>query len=81
MQYELILGMVNITFCSSGKYFLAPFSSQNPRKLFWISWGFFNVQIFFLFPVTPLLKGDFPAGGLEIDTNILSFTILQKMHV
>ena len=59
--------------------FQSPFSSWNPRKLFWISWGFSNVQMFFLFPVTPLLKGDFPAG--KIDTNTLSFTILQKMHV
>ena len=61
--------MGNMTFCCSGGYFSPPFPLQIPRKLFWISWGFIIIQNFFLFPVAPLLKGDFPAGWPNIDKN------------
>ena len=44
-----------------------PFPPKICRKLFWLGWSFGIIYMFLLFPVTPLLKGDFLAGGRNKD--------------
>ena len=68
--HAILSGMDSTTFSCIGRCWRLDSLSFPPkicRKLFWLGWSFGIIYMFLLFPVTPLLKGDFLAGGRNKD--------------
>ena len=68
--HAILSGMDSTTFSCIGRCWPLDSPSFPPkicRKLFWLGWSFGIIYMFLLFPVTPLLKGDFLAGGRNKD--------------
>ena len=65
LYMQILSGMDSTAFSCIGRCWPLDSLSFPPkicRKLFWLGWSFGIIYMFLLFPVTPLLKGDFLAG-------------------